>query len=275
MRFPNFAALAAGSTWFANTSTVAEGTTHAVPAILTGRFPRAGEFPVYTDHRQNLFTLLGGAADLHVLDQETHLCPPKLCPGLEGSFSGRMRGLAQDTGIVYLHQLLPDSLTGGIPSIANGWDNFLQDASKHEDPGAVPPEFLRSLRPGPRPALWYVHFMLPHSPWRFLPSGRRYSIRQAPGWGGDEVWNANQAAVDQYWQRHLLQLGYADRVLGRLIAHLRKTGLYDKALLVVTADHGISFRAGREAAPALGGESSGHRLRAALRQAPAPAARAR
>src|ERR1044072_8108524 len=30
-RFPNFARLAAGSTWYANTSTVAEGTTHAVP----------------------------------------------------------------------------------------------------------------------------------------------------------------------------------------------------------------------------------------------------
>ena len=107
VRFPHFAALAAGSTWFANTSTVAEGTTHAVPAILTGRFPRANEFPVYTDHRQNLFTLLGGAADLHVVDQETHLCPPKLCPGLEGSFGGRMRGLAEDTGVVYLRQLLP------------------------------------------------------------------------------------------------------------------------------------------------------------------------
>lgn len=249
VRFPNFAGLAAGSTWFANTSTVAEGTTHAVPAILTGRFPRAGEFPVYTDHRQNFFTLLGGTADLNVVDQETHLCPPKLCPGIEGSFGGRMRGLGEDTGIVYLHQLLPDSLNGGIPSIANGWDNFLQDASKHEDPGAIPPAFLRSLEPGPQPALWYVHFMLPHSPWRFLPSGHRYSIRQAPGWGGDEVWNANQAAVDQYWQRHLLQLAYADRVLGRLVAHLRETGLYDKALLVVTADHGISFRAGEKRRP--------------------------
>src|SRR5207247_10965693 len=75
-RFPNFARLAHGSTWFANTSTVAEGTTHAVPAILTGRYPRAGELPVYTDHRQNLFTLLGRVADLHVLDEETHLCPP-------------------------------------------------------------------------------------------------------------------------------------------------------------------------------------------------------
>lgn len=249
VRFPNFAALAAGSTWFANTSTVAEGTTHAVPAILTGRFPRADEFPVYTDHRQNLFTLLGGAADLHVVDNETHLCPPKLCPGLEGSFAGRMRGLAEDTGVVYLHQLLPDDLTGRIPSIANGWDNFLRDAGKHDDPGAVPAGFLDSLRPGQPPALWYVHFMLPHSPWRYLPSGSRYSVRPAPGWGGDEVWNDNQAAVDQSWQRHMLQLGYADRVLGRLIARLRQTGLYDRALVVVTADHGVGFRAGEKRRP--------------------------
>jgi hypothetical protein len=160
-----------------------------------------------------------------------------------------MRGLAEDTGVVYLRQLLPDDLTGGIPSIANGWDNFLRDAGKHDDPGAIPPAFRRSLRPGPRPALWYVHLMLPHSPWRYLPSGRRYAIRQAPGWGGDEVWNANQAAVDQYWQRHLLQLGYADRVLGKLIARLRESGLYDRALVVVTADHGISFRAGEKRRP--------------------------
>ena len=248
-RFPNFAALAAGSTWFANTSTVAEGTTHAVPAILTGRFPRADEFPVYTDHRQNLFTLVGGASDLHVVDDETHLCPPKLCPGLEGSFSGRMRGLAEDTGVVYLHQLLPDDLTGGIPSIANGWDNFLRDASSHRDPGKLDPAFVESLRPGRRDSLWYLHFMLPHSPWTYLPSGRPYSIRQAPGWGPDEIWNGNQAAVDQYWQRHLLQLGYADRVLGRLVARLRRTGLYDRALVVVTADHGISFRAGQKRRP--------------------------
>jgi sulfatase-like protein len=248
-RFPNFARLERGSTWFADTSTVAEGTTHAVPAILTGRFPRAGELPVYTDHRQNLFTLLGGSVDLHVLDEETHLCPPKLCPGLEGSFGGRMETLAEDTGVVYLHRLLPDDLAEGIPSIANGWDNFLRDASAHHDPGRLPPSFLVSLKPGPRPALWYLHVMLPHSPWTYLPSGRRYSVRAAPGWGPDEVWTDNQAAVDQYWQRHLLQLAYADRVLGRLLARLRASGLYDRALVVVTADHGVSFRAGEKRRP--------------------------
>jgi hypothetical protein len=249
VRFPNFARLARRSNWFANASTVAEGTTHAVPAILTGRFPRAGELPVYGDHRQNLFTLFGDTTRLNVVDEETHLCPPKLCPGLEGSFGSRMGSLAEDSGVVYLRELLPVGLTSGIPSLANGWSNFLSDTSARHDPGRLPAAFVDSLRPGRRPALWYVHIMLPHSPWQYLPSGRRYSVRAAPGWGSDEVWTDNQAAVDQYWQRHLLQLGYSDRVLGALVSRLRATGLYDRALLVVTADHGVSFRAGQKRRP--------------------------
>jgi hypothetical protein len=249
VRFPSFARLAAGSTWFARDTTVGEGTTHAVPAILTGLYPRGGQFPVYADHPRNLFTLLGPTTRLHVVDEETHLCPAKLCPNLEEAFGGRAKMLLEDTGIVYLHELLPASLTGGVPSIANGWDNFLQDASGHHDPGRIPPTFAQSLRPQPRPTLWYVHVLLPHSPWAYLPSGRAYSVRSAPGWGSDEVWNDNQAAVDQYWQRHLLQVGYADTVLARIVARLRSTGLYNRALLVVTADHGVSFRAGQKRRP--------------------------
>ena len=248
-RYPAFARLARGSTWYSRATTVAEGTTHAVPAILTGQLPGAGELPTYADHPQNLFTLLGGATTLHVDDEETHLCPPQLCRGLEGSFTSRVGTLADDTGIVYLHQLLPDDLTGWVPSIANGWDDFLRDASGNHDPGRIDPRFLDSLRPRSQPALWYLHLMLPHSPWRYLPSGERYDVPPAPGWGPDEVWDANQAAVDQSWQRHLLQLGYADRVLARLVARLKATGLYDRALVVVTADHGISFRAGQKRRP--------------------------
>src|SRR5262249_46820876 len=131
LRFPNFGRLGGGSTWFSQATTVAEGTTHAVPAILTGRFPRAGEFPVYTDHEQNLFTLLGGATQIHAVDGETHLCPPSLCPDIDDSVGERAKTLTEDTGVVYLHQLLPDDLTDGIPSMAHGWDGFLRDAAGH------------------------------------------------------------------------------------------------------------------------------------------------
>ncbi len=250
VRFPHFAALARHATWFENASTVGEGTTHAVPAILTGRYPRPGELPVYADHRQNLFTLLGGSTQLHVFDEETHLCPPQLCPGLKGSFGNRLQGLAEDSGVVYLHELLPHDLAGGVPSIANGWGDFLAGTGGKHDPGRGALSFFDRMRPTARPALWYAHILLPHSPWIHLPSGKRYSIRSAPGWGADEVWNDNQAAVDQSWQRDLLQTGYADLVLGKILARLRAVGVYDRAMIVVTADHGISFHAGEKRRPA-------------------------
>jgi len=48
------------------------------------------------------------------------------------------------------------------------------------------------------------------------------------------------------YQRHLLQLGLADRLLGELLAHLRRVGLYQHALVVVVADHGIGFHPGMD-----------------------------
>ena len=47
-------------------------------------------------------------------------------------------------------------------------------------------------------------------------------------------------------QRHLLQVGYADRVLGQVVDRLKETGIYDRALIVVVADHGHSFRPGQD-----------------------------
>jgi Sulfatase len=250
VRFPHFAALQRSATWFANHSVVSEGTLHGVPSLLTGRYPRPGELPVYHDHPRNLFTLLGGGTQLHVVETETHLCPPKLCHDSGNSFGDRLGSLYADSSVVYLHELLPPDLAHGVPSISNGWRDFWRNGLGGSDPERRFERFLPTIRPTRRPALWYLHLLLPHSPWRFLPSGERYEIRQPPGWSFSEVWTTNQAAVDQYWQRHLLQLGFADRVLGELVARLRAAGLYDRSLLVVTADEGLSFRAGEKRRPA-------------------------
>jgi hypothetical protein len=43
-------------------------------------------------------------------------------------------------------------------------------------------------------------------------------------------------------------VGFVDTLVGSLLARLRALGLYDAALVVVTADHGVSFRAFRNIA---------------------------
>ena len=56
---------------------------------------------------------------------------------------------------------------------------------------------------------------------------------------------SSPAYADTLHQRHLAQVGFVDRLLGSLLARLREVGVYDKALVIITADHGASYREGR------------------------------
>jgi Sulfatase len=106
--------------------------------------------------------------------------------------------------------------------------------------------FAGSFRPpgSGRPTLYFIHVLLPHTPWLYFPDGRGRAVTtpNAPGRNG-ELWFNDQLAL-QAWQRHLLQVGFTDRLLGVFLRRLHRTGLWDKALVVVTADHGVSFRGG-------------------------------
>ena len=105
--------------------------------------------------------------------------------------------------------------------------------------------FVRSLRPRGR-RLWFHHVLLPHGPDTFLPSGQSYG-------GGVSEWRGGIASPRGYGdafltlqsqERRLLQLGFVDRLLGGLVRRMRRVGLYDRALLVLTADHGMAFDRG-------------------------------
>ena len=89
------------------------------------------------------------------------------------------------------------------------------------------------------PRLHYLHTLLPHVPWRFRPDGSTYADIALPGyfsrWGEDP----GQARFGQ--QRHLLQLGLADRLLGEYLDRLEAIGDFDRATVIVAADHGVSF----------------------------------
>ncbi len=249
--FPNLAALAADSHWFRNTTTVAPATWHAVPAILTGRVPEAGTSPVAGDHPENLFTLLGGTYEMQVTETISRMCPASICEPRAQS-GGVWRGLAGDALRVMrsrlsLHRRADDPVSGFAS---------LEDVNPDEgekvfgDLDVSQPDRFRNLIDGldddPR-SLHYLHILLPHVPWRYLPSGVTYNT-SSPDIGrssivldtwADKVWPTTLAR-----QRHLLQLAYVDDLIGVLVDELRARGMYDDALIVVTADHGISFEQG-------------------------------
>jgi len=253
-RFPNFARLARTSTWYPNATTVADETTEAVPAILTGRYPRPGTLPISSDHPNSLFTLLAGTHRLNVHEEITRMCPERLCGASREGFGRRMRALASDSWVVYRRLVLPAGLREGLPDISTGWKDFGGSASGpaagEDTVGSIQSgrveryrDFLASLAPAGRPSLDFVHVLLPHVPWTYLPSGRSYSHSDyLPGLSPDFRWTGDAGARFSGYQRMLLQARYVDRLLGKLLRRLRQTGVFDRAVVVVVADHGASIR---------------------------------
>ncbi len=248
-RFPSFARLAAGATWYRNATTVSADTIWAVPAILTGNYPDVSRQPSFHDHPRNLFTLLGGSYQLALFEHLTDLCPAELCPRRIVPLGRRLRELASDLRVVLLHVLLPGDLTASLPQISQAWGDFgIADTKPGEQNRRRKFRlFLRAIDPEKPRALYFLHSLFPHAPYQYLPSGARYTrLRQDVGrqlvlggrWSGDE-W-----AIRQSHRRHLLQVGMADKLLGHVLDRLQETGLFDRSLIAVTADHGVSFRPG-------------------------------
>jgi sulfatase-like protein len=209
-RYPHFAALARDGTWFRNAQTRYDETTKAVPLILDGIAPRKGTLPIVRDHPHSIFTALGRRGYRIVPSEEaTAMCPRRYCP----------------------HER--EKRPAIIPYLKAG------RAQRFE-------HFISSIRASTRPTFWMKHALLPHGPWVYLPDGRMSrpagpellpGMQTIPGFYDDYLRHHNE-------QRQLLQLGFADRLLGRLIARLKSQGIYDDTLIVVTADHGFAWKVG-------------------------------
>ena len=255
-RYPSFSALAAQSHWFRNTTTVSSETMWAVPALLSGIYPfERGAVPTRRYYPNNLFTVLSEQYEMTVFGRFLQMCPASLCRhDLAVPEETAMR-LAADSSVILGHIVLPEPLTRNLPAIVGDWSGFVRARVRREIDGRVDPNrrdaeferFLATIENDGGAHLYFLHSLLPHMPFEFLPSGRRY---QGPDYqgrviGGKRLFEAtDRGLVDALYQRHLLQVGFVDRLIGQLMDRLREQELYDDALIVVTADHGASYRQG-------------------------------
>jgi Sulfatase len=138
------------------------------------------------------------------------VCPPRICIGARARRPGVLARLAGS----------------GRPARLHRW--------------------IGAIRRRPRPTFYFHHALLPHEPWIYLPSGHRSRptgkdpVRSINRWVGFH----DPRLTEHNHMRHLLQVGYTDHELGLLLERLRRTGLLERSLLVVTADHGYSFDVG-------------------------------
>lgn len=203
--YPTFSRLAADSTWFPYATTSVDETGRAFREIFTSRTSWRFAKPSYAANPNNLFTLLGGKYRIEDGEESTSFCPKRLCPNVRPQTA----------------ESIIDKLEAGRPERFAEWVGKI-NASK-------------------RPTFYFKHVLFPHPPWTYLPSGKTYfngpSENAIPRAGFDSIpW-----LIQQKYQRHLLQVEFADRLIGLMLDKLEATGLYDRSLIIVTADHGESF----------------------------------
>lgn len=263
-RFPGFARLARASTWYPNATTVSAESHLAVPAILSGRVPTPGTAPVAAAYPRTLFTMLGRGGPVRAIEDVTHLCPDSICTGR--SSSGR-DSLVSDLGIVFGYTVLPGGLEQEwLPSLDGQWSNFggepattvsrasLPSARSYleglkrtrakvgrDDPATLLDRYIGSITGPARPALWFGHFHFPHRTYKRLPTGELYLDPEGHP-GLNDRWPLTRQLAGFQATRLLLQVGDADRFVGRMLDRLRDEGMLDRTMVVVAADHGQSLR---------------------------------
>ncbi|MEX2269809.1 MAG: sulfatase-like hydrolase/transferase [Acidimicrobiia bacterium] len=265
-RYPGFTRLADTSTWYPNTTTVSSQTIRAVPAIQTGLLPPEEAVPVASNYPRSLFTLFARSHRLRVSETVTRLCPRALCrnSNAHGLSANSSSTLFADLETVYFRALLPDATATewGVPTIEDRWAGFghvtatrrTKDGSEPTladfDHDALPgvdsldqaarfETFLASLRTGRSPGLWFHHSLLPHVPYTLFPDGRPYNAHYVPRSSFTRPSDVDLVNVDA--QRLVLQTMHVDHLVDQLLDRLKRTGMLDDALVVVTADHGVAF----------------------------------
>ncbi len=267
-RMPNLAAFAERATWYPNATAASDLTQFAVPAMLSGATAEKRRAANLASYPVSLFTVLAASHDLHAFERVTSLCPPALNLSAETvrvSKGAKLGLLASDLRYLWLHLTLPTQWARSLPDVGGTWSGFGLGAAPAESSARRPERrafpwlyqtdrahdfrtFVRAIEaPGERPAFYFFHSMLPHMPWEYLPSGRRYA-RSRHGVHGltserrwdDSAWNARH-----HHKRYLLQVEFVDLLLGELVDRLEATDMFDRSLIVLAVDHGVSFRPGR------------------------------
>jgi hypothetical protein len=253
--FPGIARLQSMSDWYFDTSSVSDGTGVAVPAILTGQYP-SQELSDLTvaDHPVNLFTILRHHYAYNVTEAVTRFCPQALCPRVGPGNYNRIKALLLDVTAIYLHRVVPDLWASQLPSVTNNWSGFFAErqvffpagwmthagAQTEIDRPGYFKQFTNSIHKSDKPVLNFMHILFPHEPNAYLPNGQNYGLQWMRG-QLKELWGDVEWGVISGKQRHFLQVQYVDQLLNNLLDHLQQQDLLDNSMLIVVADHGISF----------------------------------
>jgi arylsulfatase A-like enzyme len=236
---PHIDALAADGVRFTRAFSQASWTRPSVATMLTGLYPSSHgavhKADVLPDRVDTVAELLAGAG-YHTVGFPNNV---NVSPGFNFG-----------QGFAEYHYLAPDlffwadepaaklTLYNGLRLVRERFLARRVNVHNYYQPAEVVTDTVLAWLDSPaapsRPFFLFAHYMDPHDP---------YFVHPYNGEGYARVANPNPPAgvAERYRQLYDGEIAYLDTHLGRLFAELRRRGLYDDTLIVLTSDHGEEF----------------------------------
>ena len=242
---PNLAELAARGTVFDRAIAPASWTLPSHASLFTGRYPDQLSSNWQSPLDENPVTL----AELY---QQAGYATGGFVGNLY--YCTRGSGLNRGFGCYRDHKLALDELlrhsflVNYVARTRLGWSWLgIYDELGRKDGTCVVREFHRwRARHGARPFFAFLNFFDAHDPYLPAqpPQGRRLTNEQKAML---RVWRyrhpdyISQADEELARSCYALQIHHLDRLLGDVVAELKRTGQFERTLIVVTGDHGEQF----------------------------------
>jgi hypothetical protein len=251
-RFPGFYALSQVTTFYPNMTANAGYTDYAVPSMLSGEYPEFfGEKKkanINYDYPKNLIKILSADYTIKAEEPVSNFCLNLGCKSKATfNISFRFRPvLLEDLRTLIVASIIPIQISEVyFPNIKTSWGDYLNkleglsvgDSYLKVDRTSGIKEFISESSTSTSNSLNLIHPLFPHSPYQYLPDGRRVANFQANKF----VPEAQDLSLhkDRINQAYLFQLKYLDS----LILDLANKIKYDMVneLVIITSDHGVSF----------------------------------
>jgi hypothetical protein len=248
-RYPGFAEIARNADYFPNALTTGYHTDISVPSIVSGTL-RSGENKGLApgENLIELFQDWGGG-----VSAQSVVLPADLVDKQQTNFYS----LASDIATLYLHivshQNWIENKIGVIPATWKDFGVFYKmgdvaesSAEQVSKQAGIFFDWLEPLAVNTGDKQFnFLHIVFPHVPYTTTATGKSQEnsdlIRQQLT--SVEKFDAGQSFLNVGYHNYLQQSSYAELLLHRLVLSLKKTGMYDKSLIIVTADHGVSYSA--------------------------------
>lgn len=235
-RFPNIAALADTSYWFKNARTVAGLTHNVLPAMMTGTATHLNPKPSsISEYPHNLFSWLQlQYKNFSIQEWRPHVT---LAPS---SINTRVflanRFITDLAGMPYYYFIFSFKKNNLAAKDSREWVTALFEYSLDLD------KWLERIQP--ECSLNFCHLQQPHFPLNRNYDGKFYENSKIPVGLDDSFPRNNISLINLSFHQYILQCGYVDSRIGKIMERLKQKNIYDNALIIISGDHGTSFYPG-------------------------------